>query len=156
MQFTVTGVPCIGLNGGPIFKHTEAFSFQVATDTQDETDRLWDAIVNNGGLESQCGWCKDKWGQSWQISPRVLTDAVTNKDPAVAKRAAEEEAAAFAPCQSQSLSTSNPTPSNATRSEHSSQSLWQAAKRWVLSPWLLTIWGEVVQPYWITQPRHCG
>ena len=89
VQFTVMGVPCMGLNGGPIFKHTEAFSFQVATDTQEETDRLWDAIVNNGGTESQCGWCKDKWGLSWQISPRVLTDAVTNKDPAVAKRAFE-------------------------------------------------------------------
>ena len=89
VQFTVMGVPCMGLNGGPIFKHTEAFSFQVATDTQEETDRLWDAIVNNGGTESQCGWCKDKWGLSWQISPRALTDAVTNKDPAVAKRAFE-------------------------------------------------------------------
>lgn len=88
MQFTVTGVPCIGLNGGPIFKHTEAFSFQVATDTQDETDRLWDAIVNNGGLESQCGWCKDKWGISWQITPRVLLEAMA-AGGAEAKRAFE-------------------------------------------------------------------
>ena len=87
VQFTVMGIPCIGLNGGPIFKHSEAFSFQVATDNQEETDRLWNAIVNNGGVESQCGWCKDKWGLSWQISPRALTDAVAHKDPAVAKRA---------------------------------------------------------------------
>ena len=74
--FTVAGIPCIGLNGGPAFKHTEAFSFQIATDNQDETDRLWDAIVGNGGQESECGWCKDKWGVSWQITPRVLTDAM--------------------------------------------------------------------------------
>ncbi|MGY2272784.1 MULTISPECIES: VOC family protein [Pseudomonas] len=87
VDFTVLGIPCIGLNGGPIFPHTEAFSFQVATDDQAETDRYWNAIVSNGGQESACGWCKDKWGLSWQISPRVLTDAVTHPDPAVAKRA---------------------------------------------------------------------
>jgi predicted 3-demethylubiquinone-9 3-methyltransferase (glyoxalase superfamily) len=87
VDFTVLGIPCIGLNGGPIFPHTEAFSFQVATDDQAETDRYWHAIVDNGGQESACGWCKDKWGVSWQISPRVLTDAVTHPDPAIAKRA---------------------------------------------------------------------
>ncbi|HMT44450.1 MAG TPA: VOC family protein [Chakrabartia sp.] len=76
VSFTVLGFPCIGLNGGPHFKHSEAFSFQVSTTTQEETDRYWNAIVNNGGSESMCGWCKDKWGISWQISPRVLTDAV--------------------------------------------------------------------------------
>ncbi len=74
--FTVLGVPCIGLNGGPQFPHSEAFSFQVATDTQEETDRYWDAIVGNGGAESACGWCKDKWGLNWQITPRVLTEAM--------------------------------------------------------------------------------
>ncbi|WPO00631.1 VOC family protein [Pseudomonas sp. MUP55] len=89
VEFTVLGIPCIGLNGGAAFKHSEAFSFQVATDDQAETDRLWDAIVSNGGQESACGWCKDKWGVSWQISPRVLVDAVTSKDAAVAKRAFE-------------------------------------------------------------------
>ena len=89
VEFTVLGIPCIGLNGGAAFKHSEAFSFQVATDDQAETDRLWDAIVSNGGQESACGWCKDKWGVSWQISPRVLVDAVTSKDGAVAKRAFE-------------------------------------------------------------------
>jgi predicted 3-demethylubiquinone-9 3-methyltransferase (glyoxalase superfamily) len=87
VEFTVLGIPCIGLNGGPIFPHTEAFSFQVATDDQAETDRYWNAIIDNGGQPSACGWCKDKWGLSWQISPRVLTDAVANPDPAVAKRA---------------------------------------------------------------------
>lgn len=87
VEFTVLGIPCVGLNGGPIFKHSEAFSFQVSTDDQEETDRLWNAIVGNGGQESACGWCKDKWGLSWQISPRVLVDAVTSKDPDVAKRA---------------------------------------------------------------------
>ena len=87
VDFTVLGIHCIGLNGGPIFPHTEAFSCQVATDDQAETDRYWNAIVGNGGQESACGWCKDKWGLSWQISPRVLTDAVTHPDPAVAKRA---------------------------------------------------------------------
>ncbi|AZF11133.1 3-demethylubiquinone-9 3-methyltransferase [Pseudomonas sp. R2-37-08W] len=87
VEFTVLGIPCIGLNGGSMFKHSEAFSFQVATDDQEETDRLWNAIVGNGGQKSACGWCKDKWGLSWQISPRVLVDAVTSKDHAVAKRA---------------------------------------------------------------------
>jgi predicted 3-demethylubiquinone-9 3-methyltransferase (glyoxalase superfamily) len=76
VQFTVCGVPCIGLNGGPSVKHSEAFSFQIATDTQEETDRYWNAILNNGGSTSDCGWCKDKWGLSWQITPRVLTDAM--------------------------------------------------------------------------------
>jgi predicted 3-demethylubiquinone-9 3-methyltransferase (glyoxalase superfamily) len=75
VEFTVMGIPCIGLNGGPAFKQSEAFSFQVATDTQEETDRYWNAIVANGGQESACGWCKDRWGLSWQITPRVLTDA---------------------------------------------------------------------------------
>src|SRR4026209_601722 len=75
VEFTVLGIPCIGLNGGPVFKHSEAFSFQVATDTQEETDRYWNAIVANGGQESECGWCKDRWGLSWQITPRTLTDA---------------------------------------------------------------------------------
>ena len=87
VQFTVMGMPCVGLNGGPMFKHTEAFSFQVATRDQAETDRYWNAIVGNGGQESQCGWCRDKWGISWQISPIVLLEAVGNSDPAVAKRA---------------------------------------------------------------------
>lgn len=76
VHFTICGIPCIGLNGGPIFPHSEAFSFQIATDTQDETDRYWDAIVGNGGAPSECGWCKDKWGVNWQITPRVLTDAL--------------------------------------------------------------------------------
>jgi predicted 3-demethylubiquinone-9 3-methyltransferase (glyoxalase superfamily) len=76
VEFTVAGIPCIGLNGGPAFKQSEAFSFQIATDDQEETDRLWNAIVGNGGQESDCGWCKDKWGVSWQITPRVLTDAM--------------------------------------------------------------------------------
>ena len=76
VEFTVAGVPCIGLNGGPAFKHNEAFSFQIATDDQQETDRYWNAIVGNGGQESQSGWCKDKWGISWQITPRVLTEAL--------------------------------------------------------------------------------
>ena len=74
--FTVLGVPCLGLNGGPTFKHSEAFSFQIATDNQEETDRYWNAIVETGGQESACGWCKDRWGLSWQITPRVLTDAL--------------------------------------------------------------------------------
>ena len=87
VEFTVLGIPCIGLNGGPAFKHSEAFSFQVATDDQAETDRYWNAIVGNGGRESECGWCKDKWGLSWQITPRVLSEAVFGPDPAVAKRA---------------------------------------------------------------------
>ena len=89
VEFTVLGIPCLGLNGGPAFQHTEAFSFQVATADQAETDRYWDAIVGNGGQESACGWCKDKWGLSWQITPVALTKAVTDPDPAVAKRAFE-------------------------------------------------------------------
>ena len=76
VEFKVAGVFCVGLNGGPQFKHTEAFSFQIATDDQAETDRYWNAIVGNGGQESACGWCKDKWGVSWQITPRVLTEAL--------------------------------------------------------------------------------
>ncbi len=76
VDFTVLGIPCIGLNGGPFIKPNEAFSFQVSTKDQAETDRYWNAIVGNGGLESQCGWCKDKWGISWQITPQVLTDAM--------------------------------------------------------------------------------
>jgi predicted 3-demethylubiquinone-9 3-methyltransferase (glyoxalase superfamily) len=88
VHFTVCGVPCIGLNGGPIFKHSEAFSFQIATDSQEETDHYWNAIVGNGGTESQCGWCKDKWGINWQITPRVLTQAVAQGGD-VAKRAFE-------------------------------------------------------------------
>lgn len=89
VEFTVIGIPCLGLNGGPAFKHSEAFSFQVATDDQAETDRLWNAIVDNGGQESACGWCKDKWGLSWQITPRVLTAAIADPDRAAAKRAFE-------------------------------------------------------------------
>ena len=89
VEFTVAGIPCIGLNGGPAFTHNEAFSFQIATDDQAETDRLWDAIVKNGGQESQCGWCKDRWGVSWQITPRALTAAVSDRDSAVARRAFE-------------------------------------------------------------------
>ncbi|HEX2660212.1 MAG TPA: VOC family protein [Polyangia bacterium] len=77
VEFTVAGVPCLGLNGGSFFKQTEAFSFQIATDDQEETDRYWNAIVGNGGQESDCGWCKDRWGLSWQITPRVLTEALT-------------------------------------------------------------------------------
>jgi predicted 3-demethylubiquinone-9 3-methyltransferase (glyoxalase superfamily) len=76
VEFTVLGIPCLGLNGGPQFKHSEAFSFQVATDNQEETDRYWNAIVDNGGQESACGWCKDRWGLSWQITPRALTEAM--------------------------------------------------------------------------------
>lgn len=87
VNFTVMGIPCLGLNGGPTFTHSEAFSFQVATADQVETDRYWNAIVNNGGEESQCGWCRDKWGLSWQITPIALTQAVTDKDTAAAKRA---------------------------------------------------------------------
>jgi predicted 3-demethylubiquinone-9 3-methyltransferase (glyoxalase superfamily) len=89
VEFTVMGIPCLGLNGGPGIQHNEAFSFQVATDDQAETDRLWNAIIDNGGQASECGWCKDKWGLSWQISPRALTDAVTDPDRAAAKRAFE-------------------------------------------------------------------
>ena len=89
VEFTVMGIPCLGLNGGPEFKHNEAFSFQVSTDDQAETDRLWNAIVGNGGQESACGWCKDKWGLSWQITPRALIAAISHPDPAAAKRAFE-------------------------------------------------------------------
>ncbi len=88
VEFTVCGIPCVGLNGGPIFPHSEAFSFQIATDDQAETDRYWNAIVGNGGAPSQCGWCKDKWGINWQITPRVLTQAMA-KGGDVAKRAFE-------------------------------------------------------------------
>lgn len=77
VEFTVCGIPCVGLNGGKAFKQSEAFSFQIATDDQEETDRYWNAIVGNGGEESVCGWCKDKWGVSWQITPRTLTEALT-------------------------------------------------------------------------------
>ncbi len=87
VEFTVLGIPCLGLNGGPMFPQTEAFSFQIATDTQEETDRFWNAIVGNGGKESDCGWCKDRWGVSWQITPRVLTEAVTDPDEKRRKRA---------------------------------------------------------------------
>ncbi len=76
VEFTVCGIPCIGLNGGPTFKQSEAFSFQIATDDQEETDRYWNAIVGNGGQESACGWCKDRWGVSWQITPRTLIEAL--------------------------------------------------------------------------------
>ena len=86
VEFTLMGVPCLGLNGGPGKPHSEAFSFQVATDDQAETDRLWNAIVGNGGQESVCGWCKDRWGLSWQITPHVLTAAIADPDRAAAKR----------------------------------------------------------------------
>ena len=86
VEFTVLGIPCFGLNGGDTFRHSEAFSFQIATDDQAETDRYWNAIVGNGGQESACGWCKDRWGLSWQITPRVLTDAMAEGGD-VAKRA---------------------------------------------------------------------
>lgn len=87
VEFTVAGLPCLGLNGGPAFRPTEAFSFQIATDNQADTDRLWNAIVADGGQESECGWCKDKWGVSWQITPRVLIEAIHDPDPIAAKRA---------------------------------------------------------------------
>lgn len=87
VEFTVLGVACLGLNGGPVFQHNEAFSFQVTTENQEETDRYWNAIVGNGGQESECGWCKDKWGISWQITPIALTKAYTSPDRAAAKRA---------------------------------------------------------------------
>ena len=87
VTFTVLGIPCLGLNGGPAFRHSEAFSFQVATDTQEETDRYWNAIVGNDGEESACGWCKDKWGVSWQITPVALIEAIADPDAAAAKRA---------------------------------------------------------------------
>ena len=88
VEFTVLGIPCLGLNGGPAFTHNESFSFQVATDNQEETDRYWNAIVGNGGKESACGWCKDRWGLSWQITPRALIDAMA-AGGAEAKRAFE-------------------------------------------------------------------
>ncbi len=88
VEFTVCGIPCIGLNGGPLFPHTEAFSFQIATEDQAETDRYWNAIIGNGGAESACGWCKDKWGLNWQITPRTLTEAMAAGGPE-AKRAFE-------------------------------------------------------------------
>jgi len=88
VEFTVCGVPCLGINGGGTFKHSEAFSFQIATDDQAETDRYWNAIVDHGGIESVCGWCKDKWGVSWQITPRVLTEAMAAGGE-IAKRAFE-------------------------------------------------------------------
>ena len=87
VAFTVMGVACLGLNGGPAFPQTEAFSFQVATDDQAETDRLWQAIIDHGGQPSACGWCKDRWGVNWQITPRVLMAAIADPDPAVAQRA---------------------------------------------------------------------
>ena len=89
VEFTVMGIPCLGLNGGSGVQHNEAFSFQVATDDQAETDRLWNAIIGNGGQASACGWCKDKWGLSWQITPRALMAAIADPDRAVAKRAFE-------------------------------------------------------------------
>jgi 2-polyprenyl-6-hydroxyphenyl methylase/3-demethylubiquinone-9 3-methyltransferase len=89
VEFSVMGIPCIGLNGGPVFTHNEAFSFQVATTNQSETDRYWNAIIGNGGQESECGWCKDRWGISWQITPVALTKAIADPDPAIAKRAFE-------------------------------------------------------------------
>lgn len=87
--FSVMGIPCMGLNGGPMFKHCEAFSFQVLTKDQEETDRYWNAIVENGGEESMCGWCKDKWGVSWQITPSVLVEALGDSDRVAAKRVFE-------------------------------------------------------------------
>ncbi len=102
VEFTVMGIPCLGLNGGPAFPHREAFSFQVATDDQAETDRLWNAIIDNGGQASACGWCKDKWGLNWQITPRALMAAISDPDRAAPKRAfdamdaqLEEQAARF-------------------------------------------------------------
>jgi predicted 3-demethylubiquinone-9 3-methyltransferase (glyoxalase superfamily) len=89
VEFTVVGVPCLGLNGGPAFKHSEAFSFQIITEDQAETDRYWNAIINNGGTESQCGWCKDRWGLSWQITPRALIEAIAGNDKQASKRVFE-------------------------------------------------------------------
>jgi predicted 3-demethylubiquinone-9 3-methyltransferase (glyoxalase superfamily) len=89
VEFTVVGIPCLALNGGPGFTHSEAFSFQIITDTQAETDRYWQAIIDNGGVASQCGWCKDRWGLSWQITPRALLEAISSSDQASAKRAFE-------------------------------------------------------------------
>jgi predicted 3-demethylubiquinone-9 3-methyltransferase (glyoxalase superfamily) len=87
VEFTVVGVPCLGLNGGSAFKHSQAFSFQILTEDQAETDRYWNAIVSNGGAENACGWCQDRWGLYWQITPRVLIEATTSQDQAAAKRA---------------------------------------------------------------------
>ena len=89
VEFTVMGIPCVGIEGGPAFRQSEAFSFQIATNTQEETDRYWNAIVGNGGQESQCGWCKDRWGLSWQITPRIMNQAMVSPDRAAAKRATE-------------------------------------------------------------------
>ncbi len=89
VEFTVLGIPCVGINGGPLFQHNESFSFQVATADQEETDRYWSAIVGNGGQESQCGWCKDKWGVSWQITPVALIEGLAEGDPARRKRVFE-------------------------------------------------------------------
>jgi predicted 3-demethylubiquinone-9 3-methyltransferase (glyoxalase superfamily) len=89
VEFTVLGIPCLGLNGGPACQHSDAFSFQISTLDQEETDRYWHAIINNGGQASACGWCKDKWGLSWQITPVVLIQAITDPDPAAAKRSFE-------------------------------------------------------------------
>ena len=88
VEFTVWGIPCVAINGGPTFKQSEAFSFMITTEDQEETDKYWNAIVGNGGMESQCGWCKDRWGLSWQITPRALTDAMA-AGGAEAKRAFE-------------------------------------------------------------------
>ncbi len=87
VRFSVLGIPCLGINGGPAFRHSEAFSFQIATADQAETDRYWNAIVGNGGEESACGWCRDRWGLSWQITPVALSEAIADPDPAVSKRA---------------------------------------------------------------------
>jgi predicted 3-demethylubiquinone-9 3-methyltransferase (glyoxalase superfamily) len=89
VRFTVLGIPCLGLNGGPAFAQSEAFSFQITTEDQEETDRYWNAIVGNGGQESACGWCKDKWGVSWQITPRALVEGIADPDPAVSGRVFE-------------------------------------------------------------------
>lgn len=89
IEFTLMGIPCLGLNGGPGVNHSWAFSFQIATETQAETDRYWHAIIDNGGQASECGWCQDKWGISWQITPIVLTQAIADPDPAIARRAFE-------------------------------------------------------------------
>ncbi len=87
VEFSVLGIPCLGLNGGPAFRHSEAFSFQVLTEDQAETDRLWQALVGHGGQPGECGWCKDRWGLSWQITPRALLEALNDPDPAAARRA---------------------------------------------------------------------
>jgi len=89
VTFTVAGIPCLGLNGGPAFHHSEAFSFQILTEDQAETDRLWNAIIDGGGQENACGWCKDRWGLSWQITPRLLMEAIADPDRAAAQRAFE-------------------------------------------------------------------